>query len=197
MKKLSIIFALVMLIGLFSSCMEVNNDIPENITDYASDTLQESKTETVTDILPVTENVEETQQLIEFKKRADDFSFSFAVEKTEYHPGEDLYLYAKVTNVSGEDHIYTGSSSAFMALLVLYWRTESDETGGELKCDPIPWAEDIRTHTIKNGDSRTTMYRFRLPDDVKCTSYTVLLSYNAESAIFEDVISIVVSESTD
>ncbi len=197
MKKLSIILVLIMLVGLFSSCMKVNDDMPENLTEYASDTVPESKTEDVTDTLPVTENVEEIQQLIEFEKRADKFSFSFTVEKTEYHPGDDIYLYAKVTNVSEEDHVYTGSSSAFMASLILYWQTESGEIGGELKYDPVPWAEDIRTHTIKNGGNRTTMYRFRLPDDVKGTSYTVLLSYNSESVVFEDVISITMPEASN
>lgn len=190
MKKLSIILSLIMLVGLFSSCMKVNEVMPENLTEYASNTVTENGTEDVTNTPPVTEKVEETQPLIEFEKRADKFSFSFAVEKTEYHPGEDIYLYAKVTNVSGEDHVYTGSSSAFMASLILYWQTESGEIGGELKYDPVPWAEDIRTHTIKNGNSRITMYRFRLSDDVKGSFYTVSLSYNSESVVFEDVISI-------
>ena len=126
MKKLSIILALIMLVGLFSSCMKVNEAMPKNLTEYASNTVTENGTEDVTNTPPVTEKVEETQPLIEFEKRADKFSFSFAVEKTEYHPGEDIYLYAKVTNVSGEDHVYRIGKHLFISVEVKHYRVLAD-----------------------------------------------------------------------
>ncbi len=167
MKKI-FVFLLVVLLCL-PSCAGIGDDPPKN--------------ESVSD--NTTEAVSETHQIAENEQRVGNFAFSFTTEKTEYLPGEIIHIYATVTNVSGEDHIYTGSSSAFMADIVMYRKNES---GGELEHDPIPWAEDIRTHTIKNETSRTTHYQFRIPDDVKCDYYSISLSYNGEVAVWEDVI---------
>lgn len=169
MKKLSFLLVLIVILGAFSSCVGIGDNLPKN--------------ESISD--STVESAPETHQVAENEKRVGDFAFSFTTEKTEYLPGETIHVYATVTNVSGEDHVYTGSSSAFMADIMLYRKNES---GGELSHDPIPWAEDMVTHTIKNESSRTTHYQFHLPEDAKCASYNISLSYNGEVAVWEDVI---------
>ena len=174
MKK-TIAFLLIVILCL-PSCAGIGDNLPKN----------ESVSDNTAEAAP------ETHQIAENEKRVGDFAFSFTTEKTEYLPGETIHIYATVTNVSGEDHVYTGSSSAFMADIVMYWKNES---GGELNYDPIPWAEDTipwaedhRLHTIKNETSRTTLYQFRIPDDVKTGYYDISLSYNGEVALWDNVI---------
>ncbi len=140
--------------------------------------------DTSSDILP-------SEQKFEAEKQADKFAFSFALDKTEYRRGEVISIYAKVTNVSGEDHVYTGSSSEYMPGIILYWTAENGGIGGRLEHDPYVMTEDIVTRTIKNGETGGIVYKFYIPNDAKCTAYSISLSYNAEVAVFDDVIRIV------
>ncbi|MBQ4140523.1 MAG: hypothetical protein IJD70_04215 [Clostridia bacterium] len=165
MKKLSIILVLIMILGAFSSCVGIGNKPPADTTEPGD---------------------------VAYER---DFSFSYELDRTEYTRGETIKIKATVTNSSGEDYIYTGSSTEFFPSISLYWIQIGDEKGGVIDHDPVAVTDDFVKMTIKNGESGSRTYSFKIPDDAVCADYSITLSFGRDSKEFLGVLRIAESTS--
>ncbi|MBR2387501.1 MAG: hypothetical protein IKB02_01890 [Clostridia bacterium] len=117
------------------------------------------------------------------------FSFGLLVGKKEYLRGETIEIKAVLTNVSGKTYRYMGcSGNDFIPLISLYNNSDGEEY--YLECDPIVLPEDVKSKSVKNGESGSEVYTFLIPDDARIGYYDVTLFYGDETREFLDVLSI-------
>ena len=121
------------------------------------------------------------------------FSFGILVGKKEYLRGETIEIKAVITNVSGRTYRYMGcSGNDFIPMISLY--NESDGDKYYLECEPIVLPEDVKSKKVKNGESGSEVYLFKIPENAKIGYYSVTLFYGEDQREFRDVLSI--SDST-
>ena len=160
MKKLSLFLVFILIIGAFSSCEGIGDD-PPAVTVGQSASAQ-----------------------------AGAFAFSYELEKTQYARGETVRIKATVTNASGKDYEYTGSSTEFFSSVSLYWTWQGDEKGGVIEHDPIAITDDYTKMTIKDGEGGSRIFTFVIPEDAECTDYSITLAYGGESKEFPGVLTV-------
>ena len=108
------------------------------------------------------------------------FELSYEMSRTKYRRGETVTVTSTVTNVSGENHYYVGSSSEFMAYVSIYY-CGNDQIVYSLEHEPIAFDDDYMGQIIEPGESRSVEYVFSIPTDAPTGYYAVRLSYCSES----------------
>lgn len=117
-------------------------------------------------------------------------SFSYEIKdmKQVYQPGEKFTV---VSTINNEGHTITGtgsSSSVFRSGVYIFCGDYS------LEVEPFADTCDEVTAKLKNGESKSCEYTFIIPEDAPVGSYSISISYNGESQVFENVFEI---KSTD
>ncbi len=120
------------------------------------------------------------------------FDFSLEVEKSRYSRGETINVTAEVTNVSGWTYRYVGcSGNDFIPAISLYFDGSADGQSYYIPCDPIVLPTDVVNKKVKNGESGSNVYTFKIPEDAPLGSYSVTLSMGKDDQAFFGVLEIV------
>lgn len=124
------------------------------------------------------------------------FEFSYEIDRKKYERGETFEIVATVKNVSGKDHVYMGSYGEFRASVRLY----CPSYGEEEYCiypEDTGMTNEYREYVVPNGESRKVTYVFRIPMDAPLREYSLELSYNGESKIFNSAVVVDKLENVD
>lgn len=108
------------------------------------------------------------------------FELTYEMSRTNYRRGETVTVTSTVTNVSGENYHYVGSSSDFMAYVSIYY-CGYDQIEYCLEHEPIELADDYMGQIVQSGESRTVEFRFSIPTNAPTGYYAIRLSYGGES----------------
>ena len=108
------------------------------------------------------------------------FEFSYEISRSNYRIGETISITATITNVSGENYYYVGSSSGFMASVSICYCGPC-EVVYYLEHEPFESTDDYMGQIIEPGESRSREYIFPIPEGAIIGEYAIILSYGDES----------------
>lgn len=109
------------------------------------------------------------------------FEFSYDLDgRTKYRRGETISVTATVTNVSGDNYYYVGSSSEFMAYVNIFYVGDK-HTEYALEHAPLGLDDDYMGQIIEPGESRSREFSFSIPANAPLGYYAIRLSYGDES----------------
>lgn len=165
MKKISIILAIIMLLGLLSSCEGIGDGSIEKDLTKSESFENEVKNKT--------------------------FEFSYEIERTEYLRGAEIRITATVKNISGKVQKYMGcSGNDYIPMAELYCLNGEGEYCGRIDFEPIMFPCDIREKKIEKGAVGSHTYVFNIPDDAVCGEYSLKLWRGEDSRVFENILKI-------
>lgn len=115
------------------------------------------------------------------------FSFSYEIRdmKQTYRPGEEFSIISTVKN-KGLPVIATGSSSSLFRTYVKIYC--GDYT---IEVEPFVDTTDVVTKKLRKGESESSTYTVKIPDDAVLGSYNITVGYSTHSQTFENVFTIV------
>lgn len=119
-----------------------------------------------------------------------DFNFECEIVKGEPLPGERIEVRVTLINSDTRDFIYEGKESDFLPRVDLYTTLASGKRY-QIFADTAATADDAPArHTVKSGESRSTVLYFTIPSDAPNSLYNAELSYGNRFKVFEKLFTI-------
>ena len=98
--------------------------------------------------------------------------------------GEHITLTVTLKNNTGEVYSYEGSFSELKPEIVLV----SEDGKFKIEHNDMPFTNDFSRHTFKDGDTRTTLFYFTIPENAPTGSYRAEMRFEDSQAEQADVI---------
>lgn len=124
------------------------------------------------------------------------FELTYRCERSGFLRGESIELTTTVTNMTGEDHFWTGSFGEYRAEAVLFIRLDGGETY-YIEHNGFPMTDKFLHYVAEAGESREVTYVFDIPKDAPEGYYSIQLSYLDETQTVNGVIGIFESPNVD
>lgn len=114
------------------------------------------------------------------------FEFYYELEEMEWSKGTSNEIRVTIINASEKEYKYEGAYSTFCADAKLYCK--KDDTEYQISREENSITTDVGIHTVKNGEERSTIYRFNIPTDAPLGEYHLELSYDGYKEVFHNVL---------
>ena len=160
MKKLAIIILLSMLIGVFSSCAGIGDELPKIETSESTDTAEFSP----------------------------EFELFYEISEREYSRGDAVTIRASVENISGKDLTYSAVINSYYPTIELYCNIDGSGVSTKIKHEEVITYSGFDEFTAKAGQIGSYTYTFNIPSDATLGTYDVTLRYRDVSRTFTDVL---------
>ena len=160
MKKLAIIILLSMLIGVFSSCAGIGDELPKIETSESTDTAESSP----------------------------EFELFYEISEREYSRGDAVTIRVSVENISGKDLTYSAVINSYYPTIELYCNIDGSGVTTKLDHQEVDTYSGFDEFTAKAGQIGSYTYTFNIPSDATLGTYDVTLRYRDVSRTFTDVL---------
>ena len=114
-----------------------------------------------------------------------EFDFSFVVKEGDFSRGERITVSVSLINQQEISYKWTGSQSNYRARVKLICNNGGDEYS--ISPEPIPDTDDMSSHEVKAGETRSFDFYFTLPADAVSGKYSLVCSFEDSSKVFENI----------
>ena len=114
-----------------------------------------------------------------------DFAFAYKHIAGTFACGERVGLSVELTNQQNESYVWTGSQSNYRARVKLICNNSGAEYS--ISPEPIPDTDDMSTHEVKEGETRSFDFYFTIPADAVSGKYSLVCSFENSTQTFDNV----------
>ena len=114
-------------------------------------------------------------------------AFGFAYKRIEgiFARGERVGLSVELTNQQNESYVWTGAQTNYRASVKLICNNGGAEYS--ILPEPVADTDDIATHVVMSGETRSCDYYFIIPADAVSGKYGLVCSFENSTQTFDHV----------
>lgn len=114
-----------------------------------------------------------------------DFGFTYKHIEGTFALGERVGLSVGLINQQEEEYAWSGSQSHYRAIVKLICNNGDVEYS--ILPEPIPDTDDISTHSVGAGETRTFDFYFTIPTDAVTGKYSLVCAFHGDTKTFDNV----------